>query len=1317
MSTGENGSANAYGWRWYVGGPIGGPLIALILGGLAGLTPAAYRRGMRTDDLISTVGWPGISPTYVESMLAVLVTAVGFLIVAVVFTYEQQRRTWRLSLDIGDGYRGWLILHAIMSLALIGWGTLLGLLSVTGIDEGGPAGRSAIVATAVGFAGLAQAAVLLFISVRMLTPERLAERVVRTPRGKRMENPAQRLMDLAIIEHRADDHIEYQKRLQAIRRLGSRTPDGDQAFAPDALRALLDIAIRIRDDRNPILMALKQSFDLLKYSDEVAQAVARNEPDKVVEKLETILADNLERRHPSATILKETLRLVSIPSLRLDGNSIYTAAFRGTVFRARPEDLWTGVQESILNHVSARGGSDAGTEDMTTLQWLVEALGDGTTIPRDRDEAQLGVGRIRGLLKKHPKAEESPTWAQKLDIRLLELLTASAEESGSTDAFGDKAKGLRSSLVRSVAQRSGRIPKGPPRKQLAEAIGRLPEPHRTTINMLAWVFRAQQLDDPQAMLAPEGPAMEAAVAKLGDDPEIALRYVRNAMGILFGDESPYDGKAAGYLEKLLRNKPELAGLAALPRLIALREMATRLKGSGQESRSTSTNELGPILGEAEITGSVDGSESTSEDGLDVPVLEAVIEDEDSGNVDGRLPKLLSRKPQLKLLAAISRLSVRLQTARMHPVAGDESQGADEVLDPDVLEEEAPVPSDEASSANSDGLGLTVLRAELEAEIGREGPQQQYFSKGLVHCREDAEKGLQGCRSLLPDPWFELEPSLTESPTVAFIQLYLVFSTAIAAHVLWEGVTATGESAAHGEERDKDVTPPALLTFARSMTWLLAADRSRDVITRSLRSSPAISEQILLDGAAIVAATSGYLERNSRSRDAPGTLFILEVVSGFRRLAEVCGRQDTDARKRLEAALREPRLQVDTPAMHDRISKILVPLTPSQESVKEWHRLDRTSVPDGALRQVARRLTPRTEPFLDESFIVHLVTWVLKPIPQSMSFSDTIADILRALSARADSLRPSLDALLADLSLHSDLLESIPSPVMPDISVPQNEIERNALDDLILVERLTGWWRSEDMSRMSASQIIERFRNVRPDLTPVALATMLRNGNPLREEDLVGPSARGADASDSSLAYRGQDKDRRADVEMLEEQLAEVRAKIDVVLALDEDGDLNDEAGLILSDFERRHLEELQADEDDLEQQLAEMIAESDTPTSGLGPVRAAPHTSGNLHRLAIDAQAWIERVQAVPVKPTNQQQILILGLPKTESRTSDVHEYRSQMLAALHGVAHIALVRSGSSQAAEKHLNHFQAWEEDTPASKTVRLRNAHAGSLPEPTD
>jgi hypothetical protein len=581
---------------------------AIVFGALFGLATLLRRQPGATLGLMVAPA----SDTYLESLHGILITIIGFVIVAFVFIYEQQRRTWRIAFRIRDQHRAEIVRGAALSLVLILISFWAGLMSLIESDSGDLMLAKVwptAVAAAAGFSGVAGAITTSVLVVQMLAPRRLARRILAapnriSPRDELEEQltPSRHLMELALAEHRAEDDEEFRSRISTLQQYGCAAYSRREA--EDTVRSLLDIALLVFGRRDRVVSAVQAAQKVAGgavFTGNGPSEAAENLLGKVV----TLLDRNLTSEQPSASLTAEILKLGNdIHPDPAQQRRLFELAVRRTAFRAEPSDLWDVVVGPMKERMRAsvqHANNVVPIGVLDLMHAMDPAKQDGRTT--GRGSTDLAVSRALGLLVSAPHLDEGGT--SELDhasVRnlhqnlLLHLCIEGVEEPRSPD-------GQTLSLLRSLARRSSHF------KSYDWLDPRLPERYRSSIIMLGEVTKALSNTSLRNALVAEQIIPKAARSRvsscsglLTSDPSIAAEALEFTLDSL--PDLAEKRLAAIVLRVLMWPNESLRGVVGLTGFVLLRDASLSLHRSGREG--VAAGDIGSLQEYARIGTPVQG---------------------------------------------------------------------------------------------------------------------------------------------------------------------------------------------------------------------------------------------------------------------------------------------------------------------------------------------------------------------------------------------------------------------------------------------------------------------------------------------------------------------------------------------------------------------------------------------------------------------------------------------------------------------------------------------------------------------------------------
>lgn len=330
---------------------------------------------------VATSGFAIDDPNYFVSLIALLVTLLGFLLIAIVFVYEQQRQAWRLSFRIRDGRRAIVLSGAATTILLALVAAGLGLAQLSGAaPAGGRLGALLVAAAAsTAFAAIVAGPVCLVLVVRMLTSASLAERIIANPdalvgtAGGSVEpaSAAEELMRLALSDQRADEFNEYRQRVEALVRLGSM-PRHTLAAAEQLLDLAGLIGGHARRDYVKVALDAVQKLLTPKWR-------GSDEAMRLLRKVASTLRHELSTERPSARLVRAELELVyAIGGTYNVAGPVLHEALLSCAGRSEPADIWEVLCDIVIEGV--------GRDDVQWFRpevatgWLNEVLREAASL-------------------------------------------------------------------------------------------------------------------------------------------------------------------------------------------------------------------------------------------------------------------------------------------------------------------------------------------------------------------------------------------------------------------------------------------------------------------------------------------------------------------------------------------------------------------------------------------------------------------------------------------------------------------------------------------------------------------------------------------------------------------------------------------------------------------------------------------------------------------------------------------------------------------------------------------------------------------------
>lgn len=537
------------------------------------------------------------SETYLNALIGLLITFVGFVIIAVVFVYEQQRRAWRIAFRIRDQERRVVVRGAALSIGLVVVAIWAGLVALRQ-DPGGllllEQMWPTLIAAVAGFSGTAGSVATVIMGVRLLSSRQLAARILSAPErisardeSEEPVHPAEHLMELALAEHRAEDDEEFRSRIGSLRRYGEAAESRANAFG--TVRALLDVAILVHERRGRAMTAVLaaqrvlESNVALRDPDGARAGIARDgqeeqdatERDKLLRKALALLDQNLSHNQPSGSLLRETIELgrrIHPDSRR--SQELVTRAVESTLFRVNPNDLWENVVPALLRPPFGLLGQDHEAERALVIA-LTHATDPGVReVSSSAPGTRLAATRILELLPQlSVLADGAPDVLDHVAVQQFYvgalLCLRWADPSAADVPVRDSIM-----IVRDMAYRARHSPN-------YNWSAPLPAGYRSSLIMLSEIQRV--LDDRRTSLYAErtGRLPQASWGKvqsagmlLTDDPSVMIDVVEFVL-----DQYPdivEKRRALIVIRLLLGANKALRGISALGNFVVLKAMASYL---------------------------------------------------------------------------------------------------------------------------------------------------------------------------------------------------------------------------------------------------------------------------------------------------------------------------------------------------------------------------------------------------------------------------------------------------------------------------------------------------------------------------------------------------------------------------------------------------------------------------------------------------------------------------------------------------------------------------------------------------------------------
>jgi len=370
-----------------------------------------------------------VTTAFVEVLVSTTVTIYGFLIIGLIFVYEQQRRSWPVMWNVRDSERVALRVSFVIGLVTGVSGLVLGV-SLLALDPGGNTtlwARIGLDASAAVpllstlrrldwlVAPLSVTSVVVLIhAVRrvliLLSPRSMSERVVQAARRAAravpfgtsgMADDDERVQETRewvdalqrlTVEHLVSRDIEqYEAHVRSLGELAQPWTDGGRSLAEGfltsiAVERLITVADRAGGERDPKIYALDRAIRILTHQSAVERIGPRQRIEHA-ERVALLLDDALAAARPSATVSASLLRLglVLYPT-QADRAEFIAGTLRDALPIRRPADVWSAVSR-VLSEEIAAGRNGLGPLEVAAA---VSALAVEAIAP-DRSRSASGV--------------------------------------------------------------------------------------------------------------------------------------------------------------------------------------------------------------------------------------------------------------------------------------------------------------------------------------------------------------------------------------------------------------------------------------------------------------------------------------------------------------------------------------------------------------------------------------------------------------------------------------------------------------------------------------------------------------------------------------------------------------------------------------------------------------------------------------------------------------------------------------------------------------------------------------------------------------
>ncbi len=338
-----------------------------------------------------------VTPTFLEVLVSTTVTIYGFLIIGLIFVYEQQRRSWPVMWNVRDPER--IALRASFAIGLLtGVGGLVLGVSLLAIYPAGTTslwvriGLDASVAAPLLstlkrldwlVAPLSVTSVVVLIhAVRrvlvLLSPRSMSERVVQAARraaravqfgtagvtddDERVQKTREWVdaLQRLTVEHLVSRNMEqYEAHVRSLGDLARPWTDAGRSPAEGFLTSiavdrLITVADRAGGDRDPKIHALECVLQIFAQQSAI-ERISPVERIKHAERVALLLDDALAAVRPSATVSALLLRLglVLYPT-QSDRAEFIANTLRSALPIQRPADVWSAITRVLSEEITVR---------------------------------------------------------------------------------------------------------------------------------------------------------------------------------------------------------------------------------------------------------------------------------------------------------------------------------------------------------------------------------------------------------------------------------------------------------------------------------------------------------------------------------------------------------------------------------------------------------------------------------------------------------------------------------------------------------------------------------------------------------------------------------------------------------------------------------------------------------------------------------------------------------------------------------------------------------------------------------------------------
>lgn len=401
---------------------------------------------------LATVLLGDVTAEFLETLVTTTVTIYGFLIIGLIFIYEQQRRSWPVMFSIRDPERAALRSGLWIGITTGATSLILGvtLIAVGGSDERTPwkqlglqesdADRLIAILDAVAWivAPLAVTSIVVLIHAGrtvlvLLSPRSISDRVVQAARRaarSASDDEVSKWVDtlqLLTIEHLVSRNMEqYQEHVRSLGMLAEPlSPSGDARrdgmLAWFAIDRLITVADRASAERDPRIAALTCALDVV-VRPGVLVSVSPSRRVALAERVAPMLDEVLSTTRPSATVSALLLRLgLILHPTEADRAGLLVDALRASLPITNPADVWSAISGVFLEEATG------GRSGMQPIE-LAEAVNAMSSAPLTDDDV---VRPRMGAADRRSQAE-----------RVIDLFNALGIGSADSDVHVPAAKGV-----------------------------------------------------------------------------------------------------------------------------------------------------------------------------------------------------------------------------------------------------------------------------------------------------------------------------------------------------------------------------------------------------------------------------------------------------------------------------------------------------------------------------------------------------------------------------------------------------------------------------------------------------------------------------------------------------------------------------------------------------------------------------------------------------------------------------------------------------------------------------------------------------------